>query len=108
MTGWLWVAMGVLIPLAYLMLGGVLAVRALPRAWRRARQIWHFDGSTRDSVKAQTLVMVFAWPLLLLVRAISDTVDQVIDEADPKVLAGKLRDREARIRELERELGIGS
>lgn len=109
MTG---LILAIIIPIvavsAYLLLGWRLALRALPRAWEKARRAWHYDDFALGSVKAQTLTMVLAWPVLLPVRAISDTMDRVVDEADPKVLARKLREREARIRELERELGIGS
>lgn len=89
---------------AYLGIGWLLAKRDMPRAWARARQYWTFDdGYARRSVVKQTAAMVTLWPVVRPARAI----DRVVDDADPKVRERELREREAEIRRMERELGIG-
>lgn len=93
---------------AYLFTGYRIAIRQLPQAWAIARQVWSGDGTyTRGSVRQQTGCMIFFWPLILLGRRVRLRMDVLIDTGDPVALARKVAERDKRIAQLERELGIG-
>lgn len=91
---------------AYLAAGWHIARKRLPRAWAKARENWHFDNSIRSSVRWQTIGTCLVWPAVLLWCAIAARMDQVIDAGDPVELERKIRDRDRRIAQLEREAGI--
>ncbi len=105
MAEWVWPAVaGVLA--AYLIAGWRIAVRNLPRAWAAAARQWSVEDTIRGSVKGQTIFMTLAWPAYLTCLAISRRLDAAIDAGDPEALREKIAERDARIRELERELGM--
>lgn len=91
---------------AYLAVGWRMAVRGLPVAWANARREWHLEATIRGSVKAQTICMLLFWPVFLTVRAVSARLGTVIDAGDPVRLKAQVAERDARIAEMERELGI--
>jgi hypothetical protein len=91
---------------AYLVAGWRIAIRNLPRAWAAARRFWKMDDSIRGSVKAQTVVMILFWPVYLPALAIGRRLDSAVDAGDPQALREKLAERDARIAQLERELGL--
>ena len=94
------------IAVTYLAAGWFIAVRNLPRAWAHARRDWYFDSGITGSVKTQTVAMCLFWPLYLPLAVLSDHLTHVVEAADPEVAAEELRKQRARIKELERELGI--
>ena len=91
---------------AYLIAGWRIAIRQLPRAWASAREAWSYDDTQLGSVKGQTLGMFLFWPVYLTVRRISDRLGDVAGKGDPVALARKVAERDERIAQLERELGI--
>jgi hypothetical protein len=91
---------------AYLFAGWRIAMSQLPRAWETARQTWYAEDNIRSSVREQTWCMAFFWPLIMPSRVLSRRMDARIDRGDPVALARKVADRDRRIAQLERELGI--
>jgi hypothetical protein len=116
--------------IAYLAIGQAMAKLHAARAWRAARRCSYNynETSTRESVRNQTISMMFLWPAYqtaLVVIFLSITVartvyfraDQVIDPHDPVVVqkreeelhnVQKKRELEYRvhINKLEREAGV--
>lgn len=92
---------------AYFAAGWRIAVNRLPKAWAIARREWSSEDTIRGSVKEQTVCMTLSWPIYLTWCAVSDRLGEVTEHADPVSLAAKIRERDARIAELERELGVG-
>jgi hypothetical protein len=91
---------------AYLTVGWKLAMRDIPNARRRAEAAWHHSDIVRTSVKEQTVCMVLFWPLLLPWRRMNTKFGHVIDNHDPSAINEQIRERDQRIAELERELGL--
>lgn len=91
---------------AYLVIGWTLAMRDMPNAWSRARREWAIEEHVRDSVRAQTLLLVFGWPVLFPLGEFLSRLDSAMTERDPRVLKRRLDERDRRIAELERELEI--
>lgn len=106
MTGWLVAAIVLASIAAYLAMGWWLAMRDLPQAQIRARRHWHYNDTIRSSVKEQTVSMCLVWPVLSPLRAFSCRLDEAIDARDPDLLAAKVAERDQRIAQLERELGM--
>jgi hypothetical protein len=92
---------------AYSAAGVSLARWDRPAAWARARKDWHFEDSQRGSVRTQLICMLLFWPLLITVRMVLRKLDAFADAGDPRALREALAARDRRVRELERELGIG-
>ncbi len=91
--------------IAYLTAGYRAALRNLPRAWAGARKQWG-SWNAEASVKGRTICMFLFWFFYIPGRAIGDWFNRVITDADPEVAARKMKEQQARIRELERELGM--
>lgn len=99
---------------AYVGIGWWLAKRDMPRAWVRAREQWHTERIIRESVMAQTVCVTLLWPFVIPTRGALCILRGAVDRADPKMLEREmkardreLREREAKIARLERDLGIG-
>jgi hypothetical protein len=104
----LWTILGIAAYLAiYHTLGWHLARRDLPNAWRRARTDWHSGEVIKESVRAQTMCMILLWPVLAPARSLWGRFAQTVDATDPRERERKLAEREKRIAQLERQLGIG-
>jgi len=104
----------VLIPLlvimllaAYFWIGWRMAIAGLPAAWDGARRAWDLDSNQRIFVRGRMITTTFFWPLVLPGRAVIRKLDATADAADPVALAARIREQDARIAQLERELGIG-
>lgn len=93
--------------LAWLAAGRAIALRRMPAIWRKARAAWHFEDSIRGSVRGQVVCTVIAWPLVLLTAAVTVRIDRMADQGDPVELRRKVAERDRRIAQLERDLGIG-
>ncbi len=92
---------------AYFACGVYWAKRDLPRAVERAREDWHYENSIRESVRIQTACMILFWPAVFMVRAFSSAVDAAASRVDPEKLKQEIAERDKKIAEMERELGIG-
>ena len=90
----------------YLVVGWQIAVHEIPVAWTRAREEWYSEDLQRESVCWQTIRVFFLWPVIFTVRRIRRRFDQAIDAGDPVALAAKVAERDQRIAQLERDLGI--
>ena len=93
--------------LAWLAAGMAIARRRMPVIWRKARAAWHFEDSIRGSVRGQVACTVIAWPVVLLTAVLTTRIDRLADQGDPVTLARQVAERDRRIAQLERELGIG-
>lgn len=91
----------------YLFAGWRIAMSQLPRAWAAAREAWSTPDIIRSSVKYRTCFTIFFWPIVMPYRLASAGMDGLIDSGDPVELARKVADRDRRIGQLERELGMG-
>lgn len=102
---------------AYFALGWWLAKRDLPRAWAVARKE-HGDPDDRAigdlnqkhalrDVKASTTVTLLFWPVALPARAFNGALTRTVTGHDPREQEKRIREQATRIKELERELGIG-
>jgi hypothetical protein len=89
----------------YFAIGYCLAIWNIPGSWNRARITWSDTTNQRGDVRVSFITMLLLWPLRLPVRLIASRVDAVITARDPQELERRLRDRDTRIAELERELG---
>jgi hypothetical protein len=99
---------------AYVGIGWWLAKRDMHRAWERARKQWSTEQNARGSVMEQTFAMAALWWFVIPTRAATRALGGAVDRADPKMREREmkareldLREREAKIARLERELGIG-
>lgn len=97
----------------YFTIGFAWSRRMLPKWWEIGRREWRAyglsdDGVTsreaRESVKQQYFWKAVCWPIFAATHLIN--LDRVIDSGDPVKLKREADQRERRIRQLERELGI--
>jgi hypothetical protein len=91
----------------HLVVGVRVAAGKSPAMWAAARERWTINEYVRSSVRARTLAMVLLWPALLPLGWLSGQLDQFADQGDPRLIREQVRQRDRRIAELERELGIG-
>lgn len=97
---------------SYFTVGFTWSRRMLPKWWEIARREWRSyswdddEDSThqRSSVKEQFFWKAVTWPVFLTIHTID--LDRVIDSGDPRKLEARLKERDRRIDELERELGM--
>ena len=101
-----WLIFFVLI-FGYLAAGRHLARIKAPRMHRKAAANWGTPDNVADSVKTQALCWLLLWPAMLIGGAFSDYGDHIVEQDDPKRLKRLIEERDRRISELERELGIG-
>jgi hypothetical protein len=93
---------------AYILIGGLVAKASLPALWRRARG--HWDGSyfrdenwARGDVVTAAVCRALFWPVMGLYEILARSIDR----SNPFEMERRLKQQEARIRELEHELGVG-
>lgn len=95
-----------MIVLAYFGIGFFWSYTMLPKWWKLARKKWNGYDAIRGSVKEQFILKAIVWIFILPFSYAS--LDKLIDNKDPKILAEKeeqKRKEEKRIaREREREL----
>lgn len=94
----------------YFAIGWKLAIRDIPNARHRAAAEYDRDyyADLADfSVKEQTICTVLFWPIAIPLRRFSSKLDRTIAHHDPVKLQAQISERDQRIAELERELGIG-
>lgn len=96
---------------AYFAVGWSLAKWDMPRVWTAARGEWSHDSSARESVVMCSLLTLAFWPVRLPLVLLWRSISHAVDRNDPSVVEADLRqqvdDRDRRITQLERELGIG-
>lgn len=92
---------------AYFSTGYAIAKHRLPEIWARARERRTFDDTVRSAVKEYIIGYTLFWPVMLPIHTISDHMNEMVTNSDPKEKERKLREARQRIRELERETGIG-
>jgi len=92
---------------AYFALGWWLAKRDLPRAWAVARNEWSQESFILDSVKGQTIATFLCWPVVMPARALNRALTHTVAAHDPREKDRRIREQATRIKDLERELGIG-
>lgn len=83
--------------------------------WRKAKKNWDFDKTQRESVKAQTMLWLLVWPLMLPTAGLSSLGDHIVDRYDPKRWEREAKEQrkqmaaqQRQIAELERELGLNN
>src|SRR5699024_12650418 len=97
----------------YFTIGANSAWKLLPQRWEKARlkneTEWRGMKGTpiierwiRQDVMAKTLGVLAVWPIMIAIHFFTTAVDS----ADPRARKREMDEREKRIRELERELGI--
>lgn len=85
--------------------GRRLAIKDSPPAWARARATWAAsERYARSDVKAAAILMFLFWPVLWPARHLWASFD--VDRYDPVQQQRAIETQAARIRDLERELGI--
>lgn len=87
---------------AYLFIGSKVAMGAVPQLWVRARKNWSTEHYVREAVVAGVVARWLCWPVMCAYELLARS----IDARDPKEAERRKREMEARIAELERELGL--
>jgi hypothetical protein len=85
---------------SYFGIGYWLAVRDMPNLWARTRKQWSYEDTRWSAVQGGTVLTFFLWPFRWPLVLLFNTADR----RDPERLEKEIRERDARIAELERRL----
>lgn len=88
--------------LAYFVIGVLLAIHDMPQIWVRVLKEGGSYSSKRSMVQCGTTFTVLLWPIRYPLVKLFD----VADRKDPAEIEKQMREQQARIDELERELRI--